>query len=354
MLDAIILANGAYDSPNGKVAHGLIRGGERFRIHAVVDPQCDGRDAGELLDGQARNIPAVGSVARAVATAEQAPEWAIVGVAPHGGRFTPELHAAAREALAAGMHLVSGLHDWAGDDPELAATAREAGVEIHDLRRPPPVRDLHFWTGAIRRVRAPRVAVLGMDCAIGKRTTTRLLTLGLHDRGHTSEMIYTGQTGWLQGGRYGFVLDATPNDYVSGELEQAIVRCDEEIAPDVILLEGQSGLRNPSGPCGAEFLLSGGADTVVLQTDPQREYFDGMEADGYRLPPVADEIALIRAYGAETVAVTLRGDPTDPVVAATRKELEAELDLPVCCPLHQDLAPVLDAVESRLKKKAAG
>ena len=35
-------------------------------------------------------------------------------------------------------------------------------------------------------------------------------------------MIYTGQTGWLQGGEYGFIFDSTLNDFVSGELENAI------------------------------------------------------------------------------------------------------------------------------------
>ena len=58
-------------------------------------------------------------------------------------------------------------------------------------------------------------------------------------------MIYTGQTGWLQGGKYGFIFDSTLNDFVSGELEHAILTCYEETNPDVILIEGQSALRNP-------------------------------------------------------------------------------------------------------------
>ena len=37
--------------------------------------------------------------------------------------------------------------------------------------------------------------------------------------GRRTEVIYTGQTGWLQGFRHGFIFDATLNDFVSGELE---------------------------------------------------------------------------------------------------------------------------------------
>ena len=59
----------------------------------------------------------------------------------------------------------------------------------------------------------PRVAVLGTDCALGKRTTSQLLVDACRERGLRAEMIYTGQTGWMQGTRHGFVLDATPNDW---------------------------------------------------------------------------------------------------------------------------------------------
>ncbi len=350
--DAIVLANGAYDSAHGKVAHGLVRGSDRFRIHAVVDPASAGRDAGEILNGEKRGIPVVRSIPEALDACTAPPAWAIVGIAPHGGRFTDELRKAALGALHSKMNLVSGLHDWAGDDPDLVAAAEDNGVEIIDLRKPPPIHRLHFWSGEVRQLSAPRVAVLGLDCAIGKRTTTRLLTRGLRERGRRAEMIYTGQTGWLQGSRFGFVLDATPNDYVSGELEHAILQCAREADPEVMLLEGQSALRNPSGPCGAEFLLSGGADSVVLQTDPEREYFEGMAEAGYRLPKVSDEIALIRAYGARTIAVTLRGNPDTPAVARAQEQLSRELDIPVLCPLHDPLDPILDAIEQRVRRGA--
>ena len=98
------------------------------------------------------------------------------------------------------MTLVSGLHELAGDDPAIAAAAARGGARIVDVRRPRPVRELRFWTGAIAEVRAPRLAVLGTDCALGKRTTARLLVEACRRAGIRAEMIYTGQTGWMQGG----------------------------------------------------------------------------------------------------------------------------------------------------------
>ncbi len=349
---AIVLANRLFKTPNGKVAHGLIRGSDRFRVTAVVDPDCAGEDAGESLDGERRGIPIVASLAEALSVSEQVPRYCVVGIATHGGRFTEELRASILEAVERGLSIVNGLHDVASEDAEIAAAAEAAGVELIDLRKSPAKSTLHFWEGGIGQVRAPRIAVLGTDCALGKRTTTRLLVQALNDSGMHAEMIYTGQTGWMQGARYGFVFDSVINDYVSGEVEHAIVSCDREAQPDIMIIEGQSSLRNPSGPCGAEFLLSGGARSVVLQHAPGREFFEGYEEQQLRIPSVADEIALIAMYGAATLAVTLSGAHVSPdELLAQQQSYQRELGIPVLRPLEEGLDRLVPVMREYIEEQ---
>ena len=341
---ALVLCGNGYSTDNGKTAHGLVRGTERYRILGVVDSSCAGEDAGELLDGRPRGIPVYASLPVAIASLSERPRFAVVGVATSGGRIPSDLRAELAAAIDAGLSIVNGLHELVGDDPELAEAARRKGVELVDVRRPRRTTDLHFWTGEIRSVRAPRVAVLGTDCAVGKRTTARMLTEGCRAEGMNAQMIYTGQTGWLQGGRFGFVLDATPNDFVSGELEHAIVACAAETLPDVIFLEGQSALRNPSGPCGSELLLSAGARAVILQHAPARLEFEGLEGMGYPIPPPEDEIELISRYGARTIGVALNTHGlSEP--GRVREELERRLGIPVVCPLESGVGPLVAAVK---------
>ena len=309
---AIVLTDDCFTTPDCKVAHGLVRGSERFDVVAVLDASCAGRDAGELLDGRPRGIPVFASLGEATGGARRPPRVAIVGVATHGGRLTGSLRAQVLEAVEHGLSVINGLHGFVADDPALAAAAERRGVTLTDVRRPPPAAELHFWQGEVCSVRAPRIAVLGTDCALGKRTTTRLLVQALRDAGLAAEMIYTGQTGWMQGASHGIVLDALPNDFVCGELERALVACDRERSPDVMLIEGQSALRNPAGPCGAEFLLAGQARGVVLQHAVGRECFEDFEHLGIRIPDPADEIDLIARYGARTLAVTLNGRDCQP------------------------------------------
>ncbi|MGB3565047.1 MAG: DUF1611 domain-containing protein [Thermoanaerobaculia bacterium] len=343
--DTIVLSHGVYRQTYGKVAHGLVRGSDRFRVRVVVDPEAAGEDAGELLDGRRRGIPVVSTIEEALSVAPDRPEFCVVGVATHGGRFTPELRQLILEAVQAGLSVVNGLHDFAADDPEIAAEATRRGVELIDLRRPKPKSELHFWSGEILAVKAPRIAVLGMDCAIGKRTTTRLLVEALTEDGIRAEMIYTGQTGWMQGARYGFVLDAVVNDYVSGELEHAVVTCDREARPEVMLIEGQSSLRNPSGPCGAELLVSAAARGVILQHAPGRAHFEGYEKLGLEIPTVEEEIRLISLYGSRTLAVALHADGlAQAELEEHQRRLREQLGLPVVRPLTEGVGELVPVV----------
>ena len=138
-------------------------------------------------------------------------------------------------------------------------------------------------------------------------------------------MIYTGQTGWIQGARYGIVLDAIVNDFVPGELEHAIVRCDREVEPDLIVIEGQSCLRNPSGPCGAEMLLSAAARGVVLQHAPGRDYLEGQRRTGSadplaRIGNRADSVLRLRNHRSDPEPRTMHEGATRPIPGGIPRE----------------------------------
>ena len=344
MMDsAIVLAEGKFRTSDAKTAHGLVRGPARWRIAAVVDSTCAGADAGRLLDGRERGIPVAASISAAIASSADRPRWCVVGVATHGGKLPPELRALLHEAAAAGLSIVNGLHELASDDAQLAALVARHGGTIVDIRKPRPVRELSFWTGESTRLAVPRVAVLGTDCALGKRTTTQFLVAECRRRGWRAEMVYTGQTGWMQGVRHGFVLDTTPNDFVSGELERALLECVRAEQPQIVFFEGQSALRNPSGPCGAELLLSGGARQVVLQHAPGRRCYDGTEEHGCEIPPVEDEIALLEHYRAEVVglAINTEGLSLDEARAAAAA-LERSTGVPAVLPVQDGVARIVD------------
>ena len=351
---AIVVCDDLFATANGKTAHGLVRGTERYEILGVIDGPTAGRDAGEVLDGVHRGIPVFATIADALRALPRKPDFCVVGVATSGGRVTPGLRALLQEAIDAGLHVVNGLHEFLSDDAELSAAAARRGVSIRDVRKTGPRTDLHFWSGAILSVAAPRIAVLGTDCALGKRTTARFLLEACRAAGIRTELVFTGQTGWMQGAPFGFILDSVPNDFVSGELEHAIVSCWEAARPDLILLEGQSALRNPSGPCGSELLLSGGARGVILQHAPHRTCYEGLEELGLHIPSLADEIALIATLGARTLAVTLNGEGMTPeALVAEQRRFAAELSIPVVRPLEEGVGALVPVVREFLAAEAA-
>lgn len=335
---AIVYCEGAFNTTNGKTAHGLVRFTRRYAVAAVIDSRYAGSDAGEVLDGKASGIPICRDLSDALAFVgrhDLIPTHFVIGLAPDGGRLPDHGRQAVMDALAQGLHVDAGLHDFLSEDMELVSLAYESGAEIRDVRKPPARSELHFFSGAIERVNALKIAVLGTDSAIGKRTTAWILKHALDQSGIRAEMIGTGQTAWMQGARYGIVLDTIVNDFVAGEIEHAIVRAWEETAPDVMILEGQGSLMNPAYPGGFELLAAGRPDIVILQHAPMRLEYDGFP--GYPLHPLSDQIHAIELIsGKPVVAITLNneGIPAEnlPVVADMVQRLTG---LPAVDVLHQ-------------------
>jgi uncharacterized NAD-dependent epimerase/dehydratase family protein len=348
---AVVLTQGMLESHYAKTAHGLIRGTDRYQVVGVVDKAQAGKDAGEVLDGKNRNIPIVESVAALRKSGIEA-DYLIIGIATKGGLIPDPLREEIIQGVLHGLHIVNGLHEFLEDDRDLLHLAEQQGVKLIDIRKPRPKNQLKFWNGSIGTVDCPKIAVLGTDCAIGKRTTARMLMEAAKAQGLKSEMIFTGQTGWLQGSKYGFIFDSTYNDFVSGELEHAIVSCYQEQKPDIIFVEGQSALQNPTGPCGAEFICSGKADGVVLQHAPGRKYF-GDEARLGEIPPLGNELQLINLYGSKTVAITLNTSGLTPEQAdAFQSKYQQEYGVLTIQPLKDGVTEIVKAIVSRSHSNA--
>ncbi len=340
---AIVLANGHYRTGFAKTSHGLVRGPSRYPLAGVVDKDLAGQDAGTVLDGKRRNIPVFASVRDALARLDIRPTHCVIGIATVGG-FLPEgLYADLEYAARAGLTLVNGLHHLLAEDARLAKLASKHGGGIIDIRAPRPASELRSWSGDILSLSTPRVAFLGTDCAVGKRTTCMMVREECRSRGIRAEMIYSGQTGWLQGLTHGFIFDATLNDFVCGELEGAILACHRDTQAEIILLEGQSSLRNPSGPAGSEFLLSGAVHGVVLTHSPHRTHFVDFEEINCRIPPIEDEIRLINLYGVDVWAITLASYGLPAADAAhARDQLAAMVNVPVVLPLEEGVDYLAD------------
>ncbi len=346
---ACIITGGLLHTINAKTAHGLIRQSDRFKILGVIDEISTGQDAGELLDGIHRDIPVYDSIFSLIQNTDK-PQFALIGMATKGGVLPEELYSTIEECLKMGIGIINGLHEALGDIKEFSSIAELNDATIYDIRKPKPFKELHFWTGKIKEVKSLKIGLLGTDCALGKRTSSKLLVNELREANINSHMVYTGQTGWLQGGKYGFIFDATPNDFISGELEHAVYECWENENPEVIILEGQSSLRNPSGPCGSELIISCELDAVVLQHAPGRKYFKGLDDYGKEIPSVSNELKLLEMYGVKTMAIALNtmGLTTEQALEA-KDAIADETGLPVILPLDEGMSKIVEIIKQRLK-----
>jgi uncharacterized NAD-dependent epimerase/dehydratase family protein len=329
--NAVVYCEGAFNTPNGKTAHGLVRFTERYSVLSVIDSRYEGRDAGEVLDGESTGIPIVRDVETAVLEAKDGGTPAnrfVVGLAPDGGRLSGEAREDVKRAIQLGLDVDCGLHDFLTEDAEMADLAARHHVTLRDVRKPPPRSELHFFDGRIEEVTSFKVAMLGTDSAVGKRTTAWILVHALRKAGLETEMIGTGQTAWMQGARYGVLLDSLINDFVSGEIEHAVWSAWKERHPDIIVIEGQGSLMNPAYPGGFEILAAGRPDAVVLQHAPARKDYDGFP--GYPIQPLPHQIQAVEIVsGRPVVAITVNHEGMEPgEVPAVCERITEETGLP--------------------------
>jgi uncharacterized NAD-dependent epimerase/dehydratase family protein len=250
-----VLTGGQLDDPNAKTAHGILRYADR-EVVAVVDDRFAGRRACDVVPYARRDTPVVATVADAAALGAST---FVIGIAPLGGRLTPEWRTAVLEAIRAGMHVEAGLHSQLADDPELAAAARDAGVALRDLRAVPD--DLGVPAGPAGRPAVQVVHSVGSDCAIGKMSVTLELDRAARARGLNSAFVPTGQTGVAIAG-WGIAVDHVISDFVAG----AAGRLVEEGAErgDLLFLEGQGALTHPAYSGVTLGLLHGSLPDVLI------------------------------------------------------------------------------------------
>lgn len=352
--NAIVYCEGAFGTPNGKTAHGLVRRTRRYRVAAVVDSRRAGADAGDALDGRPNGIPIVADLDRALvdgAAAALPATHFVVGLAPDGGRLDAQARRAVAQALESGLHVDSGLHDFVSDDPLMAEIARRKSLTIRDVRKPPPRDELHFFSGKIEQVDALKIALLGTDSAVGKRTTAWILVDALRDAGFGAEFVGTGQTAWLQGARYGIILDSLVNDFISGEIEHAVWRAWDADRPAAIVIEGQGSLMNPAYPGGFEILAAGRPDVVIMQHAPARAEYDGFP--GYPLHPLEKQIEAVQLIsGKPVVAVTVNHEGlTREQVPAACAAITRATGLAACDPLLDGVAALVEVLRPRLEAR---
>ena len=124
---ALVYADGAFNTPEGKTAHGLVRFTKRYEVVGVIDHRYAGQDAGNVLDAKPNGIPVFETLEAAMAacTPESRPQTMVIGLAPDGGRLPLEAKETVTAALNMGLNVDSGLHDFLYKDKTLMAIAEK-------------------------------------------------------------------------------------------------------------------------------------------------------------------------------------------------------------------------------------
>lgn len=331
----IILTEGRSNPYNAKTATNYVRY-KTAEVVALLDSTQRGKTSGELL-GVGGAIPVVGSLG-------EAPDATtlVIGISPPGGNLPPAWRAIILEAADRGMHIISGLHEFLGDDPEIAARAARHGGRIVDVRKNNE-RSVARQEGLDPR--CLRIHTVGHDCNVGKMVVSLELALALKKRGHDTKFVATGQTGMMLEGD-GCPIDCVVADFINGAAENLVLQNQHHA---IIVVEGQGTVVHPMYSGVTLGLLHGCVpDGLIMCIELGRTHIAALPH--VKIPPLPELIALYEQLGSlmhpcKVIGIGINSRKvTANEAARERQRIRDEIGLPACDVLRDGPEELTDAV----------
>jgi uncharacterized NAD-dependent epimerase/dehydratase family protein len=331
----LVLTEGAGDPITAKTGVNLLRYCPDECV-AVLDSTNVGKTAQQVL-GVGGNTPVVGSVADAPTA-----NTLLIGTAPSGGKLPPVMRKHVLDAVAKGLNILSGLHDFLSDDAEIAAAARKSGSKIHDVRK----NDEHEVSHRKNiREECLRIHTVGNDCSVGKMVVSLEVARALNKRRHDAKFVATGQTGIMIEGD-GCPIDCVVSDFVNGAAERLVLANQHH---EIILVEGQGSLVQPRYSGVTLGLLHGCIpDGLIFCYEAKREKVHNM--NWMTIPPLRSVMKIYEdmANAMHPCRIIGIGVNTRLCTAAEaeaeKKRVAREFGLPVCDVIRDGPDVLVDAV----------
>ena len=258
-----IYMEGALDNDYGKMGFGVLRYSPN-PVACVIDSNYAGQSVREAVN-EPFDCPVVTTVEEAH---ELGAQVMVLGTAPSGGKFPDAWDEPIGKAVRFGMSLINGLHDDLNLRFGHLLDASNPEQVIWDVRK--PQRSYPIATEKAAQLNNKRVLFVGTDMAAGKMTAALEIYKWVHDRGHSSAFVATGQIGITVTGN-GIPLDAIKVDQACGAVETLVLG---EQDKDIIFVEGQGSLLHPGssatlplmrGTCPTHLILCHRADMSTLR-----------------------------------------------------------------------------------------
>lgn len=330
----VILTEGQTNPIRAKTASCVIRYCPD-EVVALLDAEHAGKTSRELL--AVGDVPIIGRLSEA----PQA-RTLLIGIANPGGLMPDAWRTIIVQAIERGMDVVSGMHAFLADDPELAALASRHQVRLIDVRNQ---RLQRIARAEGLNEKCLRIHTVGHDCSCGKMVVSVELTRALQASGCDAKFAATGQTGIVVEGD-GYPIDCMVADFISGATEQLVL---DHQHHEVVVVEGQGSLFHPSYSGVTLGLLHGcQPHGMILCYEIGRTSPLGLPH--ITLPPLSTirrfyEIAAAIRRPCPVIGVAMNSRlVSEETAEMERREISRSFGLPVCDVFRHGAEPLVRAV----------
>ena len=351
-----ILCEGFTGTRHAKTATGVVKYGN-WQVKSIIDSSNIGKSFIELSKINTRSnssldhssnkvlndIPIVKNLEDALQISKI--DALLIGIAPVGGQIPETWIQIIKEAISKKIHIISGLHEFLNEIPELASLAKEKEILLWDVRNPELYSSSASQSVAKQKPRPEKLKVItmvGSDCNVGKMCTALEIVQEIKKHKRKAEFLATGQTGIMISGS-GVPLDRVIGDFMAGSIENELHKIIQEKDPEFIIVEGQGSLLHP-GYSGVTLSLIHGSNPeyLVLCLKAGLEYIQGDYK--VKIPSVTELIEIYETASAwiqtssqstKIIGISINTSELDEVSAyKLLKDIESETQLPATDPIR--------------------
>jgi uncharacterized NAD-dependent epimerase/dehydratase family protein len=331
----VILTEGVKAPRSAKTAMNLVRY-KTEEVVAIYHKAYRGRTCADYF-GIGGAIPVIGSISEAPNA-----DTLVIGIAPPGGKLPQEMKDVVLEAIANGMHIVSGLHEFCCNDAEIVEAAQRSKVELIDIRK-----NLEHEVANRQGINEQclRILTVGHDCNIGKMVTSLELSRALSKSGHDAKFVPTGQTGILIEGD-GCPIDAVVADFINGAAERLVLNNQHH---EILLIEGQGSIIHPRySPVTLGLLHGCIPHGLILCYEMGREVIYGLEH--IRIPSLSKlkeiyEAIADASFPAKVIGIAMNSrNYSDAEAKTERHKVAMAMNLPVCDVIRNGPQVLVEAI----------
>jgi uncharacterized NAD-dependent epimerase/dehydratase family protein len=330
--NAVLYCEGLLNSVHKNIISELVVYSTRYNVLALIDSETAGEKSSLMnvkLNHEIKIYSSLDDCIKELKTQGIKPETFVLGIINNYTQIDENIEKCIGASIKNGLNIDSGLFDPLPISSRQKEAMTKSGIALNEVRHSMPLYHDVLAEEKLEKVESVIIGVVGTDKEIAIRDTSFSIRSYFREEGYKCKIIGTTMTSWMLGNENCMFLNSSVKEFIPSIIQNNIVSLWENDKPHFIIIESDGSLLNPFYPGGHELLRCGNLDIIILQHNPNRNFYYGtQESTVHSLQRQMKAVEIIS--GKSVSAIVINAENIKPVqLENIFQRTKLESDIPV-------------------------